>query len=71
MTSDSEFSDQALDRAEFLKRLAKDIEAHPETLKPIDPALVCRVRALVNDVEIDLASPLCPEDEYPVADRNR
>ena len=47
----------------FLAFLARDIEAHPETLRSFSPEFVRRVRSLTQDVEIDLDAPLSPDDE--------
>lgn len=46
-----------------LKALDDDIEAHPDQTKPLDPAIVERVRDLVCGVEIDLEAPLRTERE--------
>jgi len=47
----------------FLGLLEADIKAHPERLKAFDGALHARLRALVEDVEVDLDAGLSPEDE--------
>ena len=47
----------------FLAFLARDIEAHPETLRSFPAEFVRRVRSLTKDVEIDLDAPLSPDDE--------
>jgi antitoxin PrlF len=44
--------------ARFLGFLARDMAAHPDRLQALDPALAGRIRALVQDVEIDLEAPL-------------
>ena len=56
-----EEDDQLLGK--FLVFLARDIEAHPEHLKGVDPGFVTRVKALVRDVDVDLDAPLSPDDE--------
>lgn len=45
----------------MLDALAQDIDEHPEALRPVDAALVDRVKSLVADVEVDLDKPLLPE----------
>jgi antitoxin PrlF len=45
----------------FLDFLARDIALHPERLRPLDPAFVARIRALVEGVEVDLDAPLPPD----------
>lgn len=57
----AEANDPALDV--FLSFLARDIATHPERLQIIDPAFVQRMHSLVEDVEVDLDSPLSDEDE--------
>ncbi|MEC9463460.1 MAG: type II toxin-antitoxin system PrlF family antitoxin [Pseudomonadota bacterium] len=47
----------------FLDLLERDLAAHPERLKPLDPAVLARVNALVSDVDVDLDAPLLPDDE--------
>jgi antitoxin PrlF len=47
----------------FLNLLAADIDAHPERLVPLDPALIQYALALTAGVEIDLDAPLSDEDE--------
>lgn len=47
----------------FLDFLARDMAAHPERLRALDVDLVARVRALVGDVQVDLETPLSPDDE--------
>lgn len=42
----------------FLAFVEKDMLAHPERIVALDPALVRRAQALVEDVEIDLDVPL-------------
>jgi antitoxin PrlF len=49
--------------APFLNLLARDMAQHPERIKPLDPALLRRVRALTRGVSFDLNAPLRPEDE--------
>lgn len=57
----AETNDPALDA--FLSFLARDIATRPERLQAIDPAFVQRMHSLVEDVEVDLDSPLSDEDE--------
>lgn len=47
----------------FLGFLAKDIADHPERLRNVDPELVRRLRALVENVDVDLDVPLSADDE--------
>lgn len=47
----------------FLAFLARDMEAHPERIRAINPALVRRARSLVKGVKIDLDAPLQPAGE--------
>lgn len=47
----------------FLDFLEKDIAAHPERLKAFDGALHERLKALVEDVDVDLDAPLSADDE--------
>ena len=47
----------------FLEFLANDMAAHPERLRPVDPALLERIHTLTQGVEIDLDQPLSPDDE--------
>jgi antitoxin PrlF len=47
----------------FLRLLASELQAHPERLQPVDPALVERARELIKGVEVDRDAPLSPEDE--------
>jgi antitoxin PrlF len=54
-------NDTALDP--FLAFLARDIELHPEAVRPVTPEFAQRVRAITKDVEIDLEAPLSPDDE--------
>lgn len=46
----------------FLDFLARDIARHPQHLLMLDPGLVQRLQALVEDVEIDLDAPLPVDD---------
>ena len=46
----------------FLDFLARDIAGHPQHLVMLDSALVQRLQALVEDVEIDLDAPLPVDD---------
>jgi len=57
----AETNDPALDA--FLSFLARDISIHPERLQAMDPAFVQQMHSLVEDVEVDLDSPLSDEDE--------
>jgi antitoxin PrlF len=47
----------------FLDFLARDVAAHPEHLKSIDPGLRKRIKSLVKNIEVDLDAPLAVEDE--------
>lgn len=46
-----------------LAALARDIDEHPELLRPIDAGLVAHLRALTTGVEVDLACPLPKEPQ--------
>lgn len=54
-------SDPALDA--FLDFLEKDIREHPERLQAFDGALLNRMKALVEGVEVDLDAVLSSDDE--------
>lgn len=58
--ADSDGADPVLER--FLALLAADMAASPERLRPVDPGLVERARALTEGVELDLDAPLRDED---------
>jgi antitoxin PrlF len=45
----------------FLQFLARDMERHPERIKPVSAALVKRARALTKGIKIDLNAPLDDE----------
>ncbi len=47
----------------FLNFMARDMASHPEHLKSIDAGLRKRIKALVKNAEVDLDTPLTPEDE--------
>ncbi|WP_404382099.1 type II toxin-antitoxin system PrlF family antitoxin [Caenispirillum salinarum] len=47
----------------FLDFVEADIKAHPERLRAFDGALLNRLKALVDDVDVDLDAPLSPDDE--------
>ena len=47
----------------FLAFLTRDMAAHPERIRGIDPALLRRARSIVKGVKVDLDAPLQPEDE--------
>jgi antitoxin PrlF len=47
----------------FLAFLARDMAAHPERIRDVDPALLRRARSIVKGVKVDLDAPLLPEDE--------
>jgi antitoxin PrlF len=47
----------------FLDFLARDIAQHPERLRPLDPALMRSIDALVGHIEVDLEQPLSPDDD--------
>lgn len=49
--------------SEFLSFVARDMQAHPERLKPLSASMRESVDALVEGVEIDLDAPLLDEDE--------
>ena len=42
----------------FLAFLAKDIEKHPETLKPLSKDFAARMEALVKGTRVDLDAPI-------------
>ncbi|MNU38695.1 putative regulator PrlF [compost metagenome] len=46
-----------------LDALAADIDDCPSRLQVIDSCLLTRIRSLVGHVDIDLNSPLSPDDE--------
>lgn len=48
---------------QFLRFLADDIAAHPHRVKAVNAALVGRLRALTEGVEVDLNAALSPDDE--------
>ncbi|HMK88510.1 MAG TPA: type II toxin-antitoxin system PrlF family antitoxin [Methylocystis sp.] len=48
--------------ANFLSFLAKDIAQAPHQIRPVSRDLVARGKALVEEVEVDLESPL-PDDD--------
>jgi antitoxin PrlF len=47
----------------FLAFLVRDMEAHPDQIRSVGPALLRRARSLVKGVKVDLDAPLPPEDE--------
>jgi len=47
----------------MLDALADDIHHRPDILRPVPAEFVDRIRALVGDVEVDLAQPLPPETD--------
>ena len=47
---------------QFLEFLADDMQRHPERLQGVDANFAKRVRAVVQDVELDLDAPLSAED---------
>ena len=47
----------------FLNYLAKDIAQNPDRLQAVDAGLVERIKLLVDEVELDLNSPLSDDDE--------
>ncbi|TVS11134.1 MAG: type II toxin-antitoxin system PrlF family antitoxin [Wenzhouxiangella sp.] len=53
--------DPALGR--FLDFLAADIARHPERLQALDTGLRQRIEGLVDDIEVDLDTPLADDDE--------
>lgn len=46
----------------FAAFIANDIENHPENVRPIDPDLVARSRALIAGMDSDLDAPLEEDD---------
>jgi antitoxin PrlF len=59
--ADTEDEDPVLGK--FLDLLARDIATRPERLRPVDAALLKRVRSLVGRMKVDLDAPLSPDDE--------
>lgn len=47
----------------FLAFLADDIAQHPERVRAVGTDLVKRVQSLVDDVDVELDSPLSADDE--------
>lgn len=47
----------------FLDFLARDMEAHPERIRPVTADLIARAKALVESVEVDLDAALPDDDE--------
>ncbi|MFN3377361.1 MAG: type II toxin-antitoxin system PrlF family antitoxin [Burkholderiaceae bacterium] len=47
----------------MLDALARDIDEHPEVLRPVDAELAARLRALAAGVEVDLDHPLPAESD--------
>lgn len=47
----------------FLNFLANDMASRPERLQAVDASLVHRIRALTQDVKVDLDAPLSADDE--------
>ncbi|NIJ42615.1 antitoxin PrlF [Parvibaculum indicum] len=47
----------------FLDLLEKDVREHPERLRAFDGALLERMKALVEGVDVDLDAALSPDDE--------
>jgi antitoxin PrlF len=48
---------------QFLEFMARDLAHHPERLQSIDRELVGRIQTLVAHVNVDLDTPLSPDDE--------
>ena len=48
---------------EVLRRLHRDMVNNPDVIKPVDPAFVRLAYELTAGVEVDLDSPLPPEDD--------
>jgi len=48
---------------QFLNFIARDIEQNPHHVEAITPALLERIRSLVDGVDLDLDAPLTDEDE--------
>ena len=51
---DADDSDPAI--ASFLAFLARDLERRPEAIRALSPALAARVRALTENINIDLSA---------------
>ena len=47
----------------FLNFIAHDIQKNPQHVKAISTELVARVQNLIDDVEVDIDSPLSEEDD--------
>jgi antitoxin PrlF len=47
----------------FLAFLGKEMQAHPERIKPIDPKWMRRAQTLVKGVKFDINKPLDPANE--------
>ena len=47
----------------FLSFLGHDIQVNPDNIQPLSVSMKSKVDSLVEDVEIDLDSPLLDEDE--------
>ena len=48
---------------EFLGFLARDMASHPERLQAVDASFLKRLQSLTGGIEVDLDSPLSPDDE--------
>ena len=47
----------------FLNFLAQDMQAHSERLQTLSSGLEAMLRGLVRDVDVNMDSPLCADDE--------
>jgi antitoxin PrlF len=56
-----ENEDPAINR--FLKFLARDIEAHPQNIRPLSKSLRNRIKILTDGVDLDLDAALDPKDD--------
>ena len=59
---DSTVSDDPV-LGDFLGFLARDMARHPERLKAVDASFLKRLQSLTGGIEVDLDSPLSPDDE--------
>ncbi len=47
----------------FLGFLARDMASHPERMRAVDASFLKRLQSLTSGIEVDLDSPLSPDDE--------
>lgn len=59
----SEKSEEDPILGKFLDFLAKDIEQNPQQIQTIDRKTLTTIKSLVDNVEVDLDTPLSDEDE--------